>query len=136
MDSARDFGVLCESPGCPRLDSQSDFSTVPAVAIADEILGGLSVCERLYDLLRCSSPGRMLRHIEMQHLATVVFQQDKHKEHSHGNCGTVKKSMETNWPTWLCRKVRHVWFGGRRSLRRMRDTVRSEMAMPSIWSSP
>src|SRR4051812_41881058 len=91
MDSARDFGVLCESPGCPRLDSQSDFSTVPAVAIADEILGGLSVCERLYDLLRGPSPGRMLRHIEMQHLATVVFQQDKYEEHSHGNCGHGKE---------------------------------------------
>jgi hypothetical protein len=63
-----------------RLDSQSNFSTVPAVAIADEILGGLSVCERLYDLLRRPSPGRMLRHIEMQHLATIVFQEDKYEQ--------------------------------------------------------
>ena len=42
--------------------------------------------------------------------------------------GTVKKSVDTIWPTWLCKKVFHVWLGGRRSLRRMRETVRSEMA--------
>jgi hypothetical protein len=54
-----------------RLDSQSNFSTVPVIAIADEILGGLSVCERLYDLLRRPSPGRMLPDIEMQDLATM-----------------------------------------------------------------
>jgi len=49
---------------------------------------------------------------------------------------TVKKSIDTIWPIWLCRKVLQVWQGGRVSLRRMRDTVRSEMAMPSILSSP
>ena len=49
-----------------RLDSQSNLSTVPAVAIADEIMGRVSVCERLYDLLRRPSSGRMLGHIEMQ----------------------------------------------------------------------
>ena len=48
----------------------------------------------------------------------------------------TKKSIETIWPTCLCRKVRHLWLGGRRSLRSMRDTVRSEMAIPSISSSP
>ena len=53
-----------------RLDSQSNFRTVPAVAIADEILGRLSVCERLYDLLCRQRPGRMLSHIKVQHLAT------------------------------------------------------------------
>src|SRR3569833_1199808 len=25
--------------------------------------------------------------------------------------GTVKKSIDTIWPTWLCRKVLHVWVG-------------------------
>ena len=74
-----------------RLDSQSNFSTVPAVAIADEILGGLSVCERLYDLLRGPSSGRMLGHIEMQHLATIVFQEDKYEQYPHANCGHGKE---------------------------------------------
>jgi hypothetical protein len=31
----------------------------------------LSVCERLYELLRRPSSRRMLGHIEMQHLATI-----------------------------------------------------------------
>src|SRR5437868_8571243 len=57
-----------------RLDSQSNFSTVPAVAIADEITGSFSVCECLHDLLRGPSPGRMLRHIKVQHLATIMFE--------------------------------------------------------------
>ena len=46
-----------------RLDSQSNFSTVPAVPIADEITGSFSVCECLYNLLRGPSPSRMLGHI-------------------------------------------------------------------------
>ena len=35
-----------------RLDSQSNFSTIPAVPIADEITGSLSVCERFYFVAR------------------------------------------------------------------------------------
>src|SRR3569833_1421531 len=104
-----------------RLDSQLNLSTVPAVAIADKILSSVSVCERLYDLLCGPSAGRMLCHIEMQHLATIVFQYDQNKQHPHGNCRHGKKSIDTIWPTWLCRKVLHVWLGGRRSLRRMRE---------------
>ena len=53
-----------------------NLSTVLTVAIADEILGSLSVCERLYDLLCRPGSGRMLGHIEMQHLATVVERAD------------------------------------------------------------
>jgi hypothetical protein len=45
-----------------RLDSPSNLSIVPAISIADEIMGRLSVCECHYDLLRCPSPGRMLSH--------------------------------------------------------------------------
>src|SRR5947209_4712848 len=51
----------------------------------------LSHAQRLSDLLRGPSPGRMLRHIEMQHLSTVVFQQDEYEEHSHGNFGHGKE---------------------------------------------
>ena len=78
-----------------RLDPQLNLSTVSAVAIADEILGRLAVCERLYDLLRRPSSGRMLGHIEMQHLATVVFQHDKYEEYLMVIVGTVKKSIDT-----------------------------------------
>ena len=63
------------------LDSQSNLSTVPAVPIAEEVTGSVSVCERLEDLLR--GPGRswMLSHIKMQHLATIVFQDNKHEQY-------------------------------------------------------
>ena len=66
-------------PHAKGLDSQSNLSTVPAVAIADQVTGSVSVCERLYDLLRGPSPGRMLSHMEMQHLATIVFQDEKYE---------------------------------------------------------
>src|SRR5436305_13026774 len=55
-----------------RLDSQSNFSSVPAVPIADEITGSVSVCECLYNLLRGPSLSRMLGHIEVQQLAAGV----------------------------------------------------------------
>ncbi len=58
-------------------DSQSNLCPVPVVPIADEITGSLSVCECLYDLLRSPSSGWMLGHIEMQQLATIVFQDDQ-----------------------------------------------------------
>jgi hypothetical protein len=60
-----------------RFDSQPNLSTVPAVPIADEITGSFSVCERLDDLLCGPSPGPMLGHIEMQQLATIVFQDNE-----------------------------------------------------------
>lgn len=41
---------------------------------------------------------------------------------------TVKKSMESRAPTWLARKVRHVWDGGFRTSGMHRETVRSESA--------
>src|SRR3954471_2203119 len=86
MDSAMDFVVLSESPACQRLDSQSNLSTVPAVPIADKVMRSLSVGECFYDLLCRPSPGRMLGHIEMQHLATIVFQDDQYEQYPHGNC--------------------------------------------------
>ena len=54
------------------------------------------------------------------------------------NCsvGTVKKSMEINWPTWLVRKVFHVSDGSLRCLGIKRETVRSEISTPSLRSSP
>jgi hypothetical protein len=60
-----------------RLDSHSNFS--------------LSVCERLYDLLRRPSPGRMLGRIEMQHLATIMFQDDQYEQYPHCDCGRGKE---------------------------------------------
>ena len=75
-----------------RLDSQPNLSTVPAVAIADEILGGISVCKRLYDLLCGPSAGWMLGHMEMQHLATIVFQDEKYEQYFHRD-GRHRKEM-------------------------------------------
>jgi hypothetical protein len=66
-----------------RLDSQSNLNTVPAIPIAEEITGSVSVCERFYDLLGGPIPGRMLGGIEVQHLATIVFQDDKHEQDLH-----------------------------------------------------
>jgi hypothetical protein len=84
MDSARDFAVLSESPRYPAIG----FAVEPqhctsAVPIAEEVTDSVSVCERLDDLLRGPSPGRMLGHMEMQHLATIVFQDDKHEQDLH-----------------------------------------------------
>src|SRR3982750_283628 len=66
-----------------RLDSQSNLSTVPAVAIADEIRGSFSVCKCLHDLLRGPSSGRMLGDIKVQHLATIMFQDTEYEQHLH-----------------------------------------------------
>jgi len=41
---------------------------LPAVPITEEVMGSISVCERLYDLLRGPRPGRMLSHIVPKNL--------------------------------------------------------------------
>ena len=66
-----------------RFDSQSDLGAVPAVPVADEISGGIAISKRLYDLLRSPITGRMLGYIEVQQLATIVFQHDEYEQHSH-----------------------------------------------------
>src|SRR3954471_18479935 len=91
MDSAMDFVVLSESPACPATGFAVNLSTVPAIPIPDEVMRSLSVGECFYDLLCRPSPGRMLGHIEMQHLATIVFQDDQYEQYPHGNCRHSKK---------------------------------------------
>ena len=80
-----------------RLDSQSNFSTIPAVPIADEITGSLSVCERFYNLLRGPSPGRMLGDMEMQYLATIMFQREKYEQYLHRDCRHGKEIRRDHW---------------------------------------
>src|SRR5215510_14095988 len=48
---------------------------------------------------------------------------------------TVKKSIDTNCPTWLRRNVIHVWVGFL-SFGINRETVRSEISKPSFNNSP
>jgi len=49
--------------------------------------------------------------------------------------GTVKKSIETSSPMWLSRNVLQVCDGGFLLLGIQRETVRSEISMPSFNSS-
>jgi hypothetical protein len=83
MDSARDFAAQSESPACPA----TGFAVEPQHCICcpdrGGVTGSVSVCERLYDLLRGPSSGGMLGHIKMQHLATIVFQDNKHEQELH-----------------------------------------------------
>src|SRR5439155_1271784 len=51
--------------------------------IAEEITGSVSVCERFYDLLCGPSPSRMLGDMEMQYLATIMFQHEKYEQYLH-----------------------------------------------------
>jgi hypothetical protein len=50
--------------------------------------------------------------------------------------GTVKKSIATISPTWFFRKVFQVCDGGRSTVLKTRDTVRSETSIPSFSNSP
>src|SRR3954471_12784769 len=109
MDSAMDFVVLSESPACQRLDSQSNLSTVSAVPIADEVMRSLSVGECFYDLLCRPSSGRMLGHIECSTLRRSCSKTINTNSILMVIVGTVKKSIDTIWPTWLRRKVLQVW---------------------------
>src|SRR3954467_2632774 len=45
--------------------------------------GSFSVCKCLHDLLRGPSSGRMLGDIKVQHLATIMFQDNEYEQHLH-----------------------------------------------------
>ena len=62
-------------------DPQTNFLAVDAVSISEEILGRILISEGLYDLLGRPGCRGMLRYIEMQHLATTMFQHQEHKQH-------------------------------------------------------
>jgi hypothetical protein len=68
---------------------------VDAVSIADEIPGRMPIGEGLDDLLRCPGSRGMLGHIEVQHLATTMFQHENTNRTLIVIVGTVKKSIET-----------------------------------------
>jgi glyoxylase-like metal-dependent hydrolase (beta-lactamase superfamily II) len=53
-----------------------------------------------------------------------------------GIVGTVKKSTATISPMWFFKNVLQVCDGGRLTVCRTRDTVRSDTAIPSLSSSP
>jgi hypothetical protein len=73
-------------------DWQPDLSAVPAVPIANEVSGSIPIGERLYDLLWGPITGRMLGHIEVQQLATIVFEDDEYEEHLYRD-GRYRKKI-------------------------------------------
>src|SRR5215467_844478 len=109
---------------------------VDTVSISEQILGRILVSEGLDDLLR--RPGRtgMLRHMEMQHLATTMFQHQEYEQHLHRNRRhgeevdgdhLIQVIVQEGLPGLPCR---------RGNFRSSRETVRSEIWMPSIFNSP
>ena len=53
---------------------------VDTVSISEQILGRILVSEGLDDLLGRPGCTGMLRHMEMQHLATTMFQHQEHEQ--------------------------------------------------------
>jgi hypothetical protein len=78
----------------------------------------------------------MLGHIEVQHLATIVFQDDKHEQDLDRDGRHGKEIGGYHLAYMVVQDGPPGLVGGRRSVRRRRETVRSERAIPSILSSP
>jgi len=89
-DQALDVGILPGTPGGGEHcfyreggDSQTNLIAVDTVSISEQILGRILVSEGLDDLLGRLGCTGMLRHMEMQHLATTMFQHQEHEQHLH-----------------------------------------------------
>ena len=119
-----------------RRDSQTDVMAVNAVPISDEIWGWVSIGEGLYDLLRGPCRSGMLGDIEMQNFATTMLQDEKDEQYLQGDGRHGEEIQGHRLAKMVAQKGLPRLGGGRRSLRRIRDTVRSEIATPSIFSSP
>jgi hypothetical protein len=71
----------------------------------------------------------------MHDAAAFMREHEEYNKTRPVTVGTVKKSIDAAASTWFVRNVLHVCDGGRGRVNR-RETVRSEMAMPSVRSSP
>ena len=76
------------------LDAVLEHATVDTIAIAHEVAWHMAPRKRLYDLLRRPCGGRVRRHVEVQHAASVVSKNET-KRISKRTVGTTKKSTET-----------------------------------------
>src|SRR5215831_2640732 len=79
----RSGGGFCLSRWALMIPSVTNFVAVDAVSISEEIPGRILISEGFDDLLGRPGCRGMLRDIEMQHLATAMFQYDEHKQHFH-----------------------------------------------------
>jgi len=68
-------------------DSQTNIVAVHAIPIAEQIPRRCVVAEGLDDLLGRPGCCRMVRHVEVKHLATPVFQDDEQVQNLHGDGG-------------------------------------------------
>jgi hypothetical protein len=65
-----------------------------------------------------------------------MFQYDEHEQNLQGDGRHGEEVQRNHLREVNARNVSQVWPGGRGSLRRIRETVRSEISMPSIFNSP
>src|SRR5262249_1528651 len=89
-DQTFDVGILPGTPGgCENFfyseggHSQTKFLAVAPCSISEQILGRILISEGLDDLLGRPGCTGMLRHMEMQHLATTMFQHQEYEQHLH-----------------------------------------------------
>ena len=119
-----------------RSDTRPNVAAINAFPIPHEIARSFVFGEGLDNLL--GSPGcrGVVRHVEVQHLPTTMFQYDEHEQNFEGDRGHGEEVNRNHLTEVIARNVFQVWPGGRGSLRRIRETVRSEISMPSIFNSP
>jgi len=83
--------------GAQRLQTPGDFQPVKAIPISDQIAGRLAVCEGFDDLLRHPCRGRVIRHVEVQHLATAMLQHNEDKQYAQPYRWNRKEINRHQW---------------------------------------
>src|SRR5262249_26745629 len=131
--------ALCSSPHFLNANSLNSFLkvfTIDAVTISEKITCRFILRKRFNYLLRGPSRRRMFGDIKVNHPASFMHNTMNTNNTCNLAVGTVKKPTETRSRRWLSKKVRHVWDGAVCRWGISRDTVRSEISIPSLSSSP
>jgi len=63
-----------------RLQTPGNFQPVHAIPISDQVTGRFPICECFDDLLGYPRRGRVIRYVEVQHLAAVMLQHQENKQ--------------------------------------------------------
>ena len=129
--------------GLLRLDAETlhrvdDLAAEIGCPVEDEVFGCRIIWKCLAKLLADPHTRRMPGHVAEQNTPPVMGDDEEAVDTPKVSVGTVKKSIAVIASRWLLRNAAHRFagFGDRGAFRIQRNTVRSEMSKPSIFSSP
>src|SRR5262245_28624845 len=113
------------------LDSLSKVIPIYLIPVSQQVTWRLILGNRLHHLLPCPPCRRVLRHVEVNDAAAVMSQHDRYEQHPKADRRHGEEVDRDEILDMVVQETLQVWEGGFRFWGMKRETVRSEIAIPS-----